>query len=219
MFVLQHPKLGRTTELSYRSEEVIGFRKFTQVTLCFVLLDAKKRFGISRQLSANWERYYSNEVTRELLYFLLFLFHKPSRSTRRRCFSENSPVNLLSVPVLLKNTMSENACTESCLEAKADVAHEDGKDRRVDIYVSAESLKVHETPWVEDTPAAFGSQPSGRRETHTTHRFEWFFVVLLFAFHSVIHVGVSLIVRLLMWWFGLTFVNVCQHHVTTQTQR
>lgn len=65
--------------------------------------------------------------------------------------------------------MSENICTDSCLAVKAD-AYEDSKERIVDIYVSAESLKVFENPWVEDTPvttlAAFGSHQPGTRK-HT----------------------------------------------------
>lgn len=68
--------------------------------------------------------------------------------------------------------MSESPWTESCLAVKTS-ACEDSKERIVDIYVSAESLKVFKNPWVEDTQdttlGALGSQEPGTEETHTPH--------------------------------------------------
>lgn len=100
--------------------------------------------------------------------------------------------------------MSENTCTEPCLAVKAD-AYEDNKKRIVNIYVSAESLKVFENPWVEDAPAAFGGQQPGMLgDTHHSGVFHWDSGI----FQSVIHVVMGLIFRFLIGWFVIPFGNV-----------
>lgn len=82
----------------------------------------------------------------------------------------------------LEKTMSENVCTESCITVKGD-AYEDSKERIVGIYVSAESLKVYENPWVEDTsPGPLGSQHPGMRQTHTAHGLDCCVVIPLSTF-------------------------------------
>lgn len=90
---------------------------------------------------------------------LLFRKKKPSRQVAEPSLVGLSP---------LEKTMPENVCVAgSCFPVKGD-AYEGSRERIVDIYVSAESLKVYDNPWVEASPATTPAPlEPGRRPRHS----------------------------------------------------
>lgn len=94
--------------------------------------------------------------------------------------------------------MPENMYTDPSITPEGQV-NVDYNESTVDIYVSTESLKVYENPWVEatssNTPGPGETQHPGMEETGIARGLEKkiIFILILFTFHCV-HLNIETLV-------------------------